>query len=365
MEFLTSHTTNRALLAELKATVILNHPSWTAMFKSQRKLGFPALCFADFPAGRSSETPTGATTTPAVCELENPRNGNQAYPRHEHSEPTDAFDQRRPNDVRPSYAHRQRSGGGLRWRGMSSADTSATGGSNTWFVTTRWSVVLSAKEADPERSSQALETLCRAYWYPLYAFARRSGHAPADAEDLTQGFFARLLQKDYLKSVAREKGRFRSFLLASLKRFMANEWDRQHAQKRGGFAEIVSIDTAAAELRFASDAALNAPPDALFDRQWATTLLEQTLLALQEEYAASGRATLFEHLRPCLARDESALSYAEIATRLNLTEAAVKMAVQRLRARYREILRREIAETVSTEAEIEEELRHLFSAFGG
>jgi len=248
---------------------------------------------------------------------------------------------------------------------MSSADTSATGGSNTWFVTTRWSVVLSAKEADPERSSQALETLCRAYWYPLYAFARRSGHAPADAEDLTQGFFARLLQKDYLKSVAREKGRFRSFLLASLKRFMANEWDRQHAQKRGGFAEIVSIDTAAAELRFASDAALNAPPDALFDRQWATTLLEQTLLALQEEYAASGRATLFEHLRPCLARDESALSYAEIATRLNLTEAAVKMAVQRLRARYREILRREIAETVSTEAEIEEELRHLFSAFGG
>ena len=247
---------------------------------------------------------------------------------------------------------------------MSSTETSSAGGSNAWFVTTRWSVVLSAKNSDSERSSQALEALCRTYWYPLYAYARRCGHSPADAEDLTQGFFARLLEKDYLRSVAREKGRFRGFLLTSLKRFMANEWDRQHAAKRGGFAGIIPVDAEVAETRFTSDAAHHVPPDVLFDRQWAVTLLDRTLLTLSEEYVASGRARLFEHLRDCLARDESALSYAEIAARLNLTEAAVKMAVQRLRGRYREILRSEIAETVSTEAEIEEELRYLFSAFG-
>ena len=248
---------------------------------------------------------------------------------------------------------------------MSSAGTSATGGANAWFVTTHWSLVLSAKDHDTERSRQALELLCGTYWYPLYAYARRVGRSPADAEDLTQGFFARLLEKDYLKTVAREKGRFRSFLLTSLKRFMANEWDRQHAQKRGGFTAVIPIDAEVAETRFASDAAHHVPPDVLFDRQWALTLLDRTIMLLREEYVASGRATLFEHLRNCLAREESALSYVEIAARLNLTEAAVKMAVQRLRGRYREILRHEIAGTVSTEAEVQEELRHLFSAFGG
>ena len=246
---------------------------------------------------------------------------------------------------------------------MSLSDTS--GDTNPWFVTTHWSVVLSAKELGTERSSQALETLCRTYWYPLYAYARRVGQTPADAEDLTQGFFARLLEKDYLRSVAREKGRFRSFLLTALKRYLANEWDRQHAEKRGGFAAVVPIDAEVAESRFASDAAHHLPPDVLFDRQWATTLLERTMAALREEYVASGRAGLFEHLQNCLAREESALSYAAIAEALHLTEAAIKMAVQRLRSRYREILRREIAETVGTEAEIEEELRHLFAAFGG
>jgi len=250
-------------------------------------------------------------------------------------------------------------------RDMDSSDTSTAGEANPWFVTTHWSVVLSAKELDPERSSQALETLCRTYWYPLYAYARRVGQSPADAEDLTQGFFARLLEKDYLKAVAREKGRFRSFLLTALKRFLANEWDRQQAVKRGGRAVIVPIDAEVAETRFASDAAHQVPPDVLFDRQWATTLLERTMSALREEYVASGRARLFEHLQNCLARDESALSYAEIAAQLKLTEAAIKMAVQRLRNRYRELLRREIAETVSTAAEVEEELRHLFAAFGG
>jgi RNA polymerase sigma-70 factor (ECF subfamily) len=180
---------------------------------------------------------------------------------------------------------------------------------------------------------------------------------------LTQGFFARLLAKDYLKAVAPDKGRFRTFLLVAFKRYAADEWDRQHAQKRGGFAPVISIDQELAESRFVAEPAHALQPDVLFDRQWARTLLGRTLSRLQEEYVATGRAKLFEALRSCLVGEESALPYADIAVRLDLTEAAVKMAVHRLRARYREILTAEIAETVSSPAEVEEEIRHLFSAF--
>lgn len=232
------------------------------------------------------------------------------------------------------------------------------------FLTTHWSVVLSAQDRSSAKSDAALETLCRTYWFPLYAFARRQGYAAHDAQDLTQEFFARLLKKEYLKSAERDKGRFRTFLLVALKRFLANEWDRQHAQKRGGFAPVVSIDQELAESRFASEPAHHLQPDVLFDRQWAMTLLDRTMMQLRNEYVTSGRARLFELLQACLAKDESALSYAEIAVQLNLTEAAVKMAVQRLRARYREILREQIADTVSSPEEIEEEIRHLFSTFG-
>ncbi|MBN2506013.1 MAG: sigma-70 family RNA polymerase sigma factor [Verrucomicrobia bacterium] len=224
--------------------------------------------------------------------------------------------------------------------------------------------MLSAQDRDSPRSVEALETLCRVYWYPLYAYARRAGHLPADAEDLTQGFFARLLEKDYLRSVARERGRFRTFLLTAWKRFLANEWDREHAQKRGGFAPRVTIDQAMAESRFAAEPSHMLQPDVLFERQWAMTLLERTVAQLQEEYVASGRATLFKYLQSCLAKEESSLPYAEIGARLHLTEPAVKMAVHRLRLRYREILREEIAHTVSSPEEIDGELRHLFSAFG-
>ncbi|MCU0784580.1 MAG: sigma-70 family RNA polymerase sigma factor [Verrucomicrobia bacterium] len=232
------------------------------------------------------------------------------------------------------------------------------------FVTTHWSVVLSAQDKDSPAAYQALETLCRTYWFPLYAFVRRQRRSAYDAQDLTQEFFARLLEKEYLKSANQEKGRFRTFLLVALKRFLANEWDRQHAQKRGGFTPVVSIDQELAESRFAAEPAHQLQPDVLFDRQWATTLLDRTMSHLRDEYMATGRARLFELLRGCLARDESALSYAEIARQLNLTEAAVKMAVHRLRARYREILRGQIADTVSSPEEIEEEIRHLFSTFG-
>jgi RNA polymerase sigma-70 factor (ECF subfamily) len=236
--------------------------------------------------------------------------------------------------------------------------------SNAWFVTTHWSVVLSAQDPHCPRSREALESLCRTYWYPLYSYTRRAGQSPPDAEDLTQGFFARLLEKDYLKAAARDKGRFRTFLLVTLKRYLANEWDRQHAQKRGGFAPVIPIDQNLAESRFASELSHNLSPDVLFDRQWAMTLIERTMTQLQHEYAALGRAQLFDYLRNCIAKDESALPYAEIAGHLKLTEAAVKMAVHRVRSRYREILHHEIAQTVSTPEEIEEEIRHLFSAFG-
>jgi RNA polymerase sigma factor (sigma-70 family) len=232
------------------------------------------------------------------------------------------------------------------------------------FVTTHWSLVLSARDKDSPRSAEALEKLCRAYWFPLYAYVRRVGHSAPDAEDLTQEFFARLLAKDYLRTADREQGRFRTFLLVALKRFLANEWDRAHAQKRGGFQTVVSIDQELAESRFAAEPFHTLQPDVLFERQWALTLLARTLARLQEEYTASGRASLFEQLQGCVARDESALPYAEIAARLNLTEAAIKMAVHRLRARYREILRAEIAETLASPEEADEELRQLFSAFG-
>lgn len=225
-------------------------------------------------------------------------------------------------------------------------------------------MVLSAQDKDAPGSREALETLCRIYWYPLYAFVRRQGRNPHDAQDLTQGFFARLLAKDYLKLAAAEKGKFRTFLLVSLKRFLAGEWDREHAQKRGGFAVIVSIDEELAESRLAADLSHRLQPDVLFDRHWAMTLIERTMVRLEEEYLLSGRARLFECLRNCLVKDEAAQPYAEVAARLHLTEAAVKMAVHRLRARYREILRAEIADTVSKPEEVEEEIRHLFSAFG-
>ncbi|HUD48201.1 MAG TPA: sigma-70 family RNA polymerase sigma factor [Candidatus Baltobacteraceae bacterium] len=248
--------------------------------------------------------------------------------------------------------------------GMNSGSPTPLPESNAWFVTTHWSVVLSAQDPQAAGWREALESLCCTYWYPLYSYARRGGQSPSDAEDLTQGFFARLLEKNYLKAAARDEGRFRTFLLVALKRYLANEWDRQHAQKRGGFAQFVAIDQDLAESRISCEPVHNLSPDLLFDRQWAMTLLERTMSQLREEYVAVGRGPLFECLRSCVAKEESAMSYAEIAGRVNLTEAAVKMAIHRLRVRYREILRQEVAHTVSRPEEIEEEIRHLFLAFG-
>ena len=232
------------------------------------------------------------------------------------------------------------------------------------FATTHWTVVLRAGGADADAVGEALQELCQTYWYPLYCFIRRQGRTPPEAEDLTQSFFARLLEKNFVADARRERGKFRSFLLLMLKRFLANEWDRQHAQKRGGFQTIVEIDQAMAEARLDSELQQELAPEILFDRQWALMLLERTMAQLREEYIATGRAKLFEHLSACLTREEASGSYAEIVRELRLTEASVKQAAYRLRARYREILRAEIGKTVSSPQEIDEELRFLFACFG-
>lgn len=232
-------------------------------------------------------------------------------------------------------------------------------GSAREFHTTRWSVVLAAG-GDASRAQPALTTLCRAYWYPLYAFVRRQGVAPHDAQDLTQEFFARLLEKEWLASVQRERGRFRSWLLAAMKHFLANEWDKSRAKKRGGGIAFVSIDEMSAESRYAHEPADTTTAETLYDRRWALTLLDRVLARLREEFVAAGKLAHFEALKGALTGDRT--PYSEIATALGTTEGAVKVAVHRLRERYRDIIRAEIAETVSTPAEVEDEMRHLLAA---
>jgi RNA polymerase sigma factor (sigma-70 family) len=232
------------------------------------------------------------------------------------------------------------------------------------FVNTHWSLVLSA--ADPRHSSQAresLDKLCRAYWPPLYAFIRRQGESPHDAQDLTQAFFERLLEKDYLRAVDRGKGRFRSFLLAALKHFLSNERDKARAKKRGGGQVLVPLDCSTAETQYRHEPADTLTPDKAFERQWAMALLERTMARLREAYAADGRSALFDQLKSTLTEARGSVPYAALGARLDLSEAAVKMAVHRLRRRYREVLREEVAETVARPEEVEDELREVFRVF--
>ncbi len=232
------------------------------------------------------------------------------------------------------------------------------------FATTHWSLVLSAGRGDDTRSQEALARLCQTYWYPLYAFVRRHGRGPEDAQDLTQGFFAHLLENHALVTVDRAKGTFRAFLLASLRHFMANESERARTQKRGGGKIHVPLDPATAETRYGWEPADPASPDKVFERNWALTLLEQVLERLHAEQAAAGKGAQFEHLQDCLMGSPDAPRYAALTDRLGLKEEAVRVAVSRLRRRYRELLREEIAQTVSSPGEIEEEIRHLFAALG-
>lgn len=223
------------------------------------------------------------------------------------------------------------------------------------FAATRWTVVLTAGQSPSPQAGRALEELCRTYWYPLYAYVRRRGYDSHEAEDLTQDFFARLLAKNYLADVSREKGKFRSFLLASLKHFLANEWDRAQAKKRGGGHTIISLD---AETRYRQEPMDELSADKLLDRQWAIALLDQVLVRLASEQVAG-----FEHLKVYLTAGTEAVPYTEVAVKLGTTEGAVKVAVHRLRRRYRKLLREEIAHTVASPAEIDDEIRHLFAVF--
>jgi RNA polymerase sigma factor (sigma-70 family) len=241
-------------------------------------------------------------------------------------------------------------------------DSSSAGGSP--FMTTHWSLVLAAAGTEDTHSREALAKLCQVYWYPLYAFVRRQGHGPHDAQDLTQEFFMRLLEKDYLGDVDRSKGKFRSFLLAALKHFLSKEWARAKTLKRGGGHTLVPLDALSAEDRYRREPEDNATPERLFERRWALTLLDHVLTRLSEEYDRTGRRAMFEQLQGCLTGDSDLLPYAELAARLGLTEGAVKVAVHRLRQRYRGVLRDEIAQTVADPAEIDDEIRQLFSALG-
>jgi len=228
------------------------------------------------------------------------------------------------------------------------------------FATTHWSVVLAAGQSDVPRAQDALERLCQTYWHPLYAYVRRRGYSPADAEDLTQQFFAWLLERDWLGRADEQRGRFRSFLLTSISHFLANEWDKARAQKRGG-GRIVSLQRDEAETRDAREPADQLDPEQIFEWRWALALLEQVMNRLSTEFAQDGRAELFEALKPCLLGERTKQPYAVLAPKLGMTEGSVKVAVHRLRQRYRQLLRGEIAHTVAKPEEIEEELRYLFA----
>jgi RNA polymerase sigma-70 factor (ECF subfamily) len=224
------------------------------------------------------------------------------------------------------------------------------------FKDTRWSLVLGARDRD----DRALAGLCRAYWYPLYAFVRRRGHSPEDARDLTQEFFARLLEKEWLAAVDPQRGRFRSFLLAAMSHFLANEWDRARAQKRGGDQVFVPIDVATAEGRLGREPSTDgSDAERAFERRWALTLLERALERLRAEQDDAGRAR-FERLKELLVGDGG--GYGAAAASLGISEGAVKVAVHRLRRQYREAVRREVAQTVLDPESLEDELRALMAA---
>jgi RNA polymerase sigma-70 factor (ECF subfamily) len=228
------------------------------------------------------------------------------------------------------------------------------------FDTTHWSVILAARDRGSSEARAALGELCRAYSYPLYAFIRHRGHDHQTAEDFTQSFFARLLESNDLARVDRSKGRFRAFLLAACKNFLANERDRREARKRGGDRVIVSIDRAEAERSYAMEPAHWLTAEALFARRWAILLLDQTMEDLRAEFNQSGQSQRFEALKPTLTGDH--VPYSELAARLNMTVGAVQVAVHRLRQRYREALRARIGATVGDPSQIDDEIRELFAA---
>jgi RNA polymerase sigma factor (sigma-70 family) len=232
------------------------------------------------------------------------------------------------------------------------------------FVTTHWSVVLMAGRSDTPRAEDALARLCQTYWPSLYAYVRRRGYSKTDAQDLTQGFFAHFLEHNGVAAASPDKGRFRSFLLASLNHFLSDAWDKARAQKRGA-GKVISLDTETAETWLRQQPSVNLTPEKAFEQRWAISLLEEVYRRLETEHRQQDKAKLFEVLRTTLAGASNSAPYAELGRRLEMTEGAVKVAVHRLRQRYRELLRETIAETVSAPDEVDDELRYLFRTLAG
>ena len=228
-----------------------------------------------------------------------------------------------------------------------------------WFATTHWSVVLAAKQGNSSEASAALEKLCRAYWPPLYAYIRRQGHGVAEAQDLTQEFFARLLERDYLARLDQQQGKFRSFLLAFVKHFLSEQREKAGAQKRGGGQTLLSLDAGEGEEGYVSEPVDELTPEQIFERRWVQTLLQRAFDRLTAEYVRANQAALFAALIDFQPRQSGSLTYAQLGAHLGTTEAAVKSAMQRMRERHREILREVIAQTVSSAKEVEEEIRHM------
>src|SRR5688572_20174128 len=241
------------------------------------------------------------------------------------------------------------------------ADNLLSGEHAGQFVTTHWSQVLAARDVSSPYAAAALAQLCQNYWYPLYALVRRQNFSVHEAQDLTQEFFARLLDGHLIAAASQEKGRFRSFLLVALKRFLINEWHRDRAQKRGGGAPLISLDLELAESRYNLEPIDKLTPDLIYERRWAVTLLDQVLDSLRREYEAESKGDLFQAIKVFLCGEKSAHSQAEIGESFGMTEGAVKAAVHRLRVRYRDRLRESVGKTVANPSEIDDELKHLLN----
>ncbi len=232
------------------------------------------------------------------------------------------------------------------------------------FATTRWTLVLAAGDGASSEGHLALDQLCQAYWFPLYAYVRRRGYDAHAAQDLTQGFFARLLERNDLARITREGGRFRSFLLTALNHYLVNEHERNTALKRGGGRQIVSLDDDSAEERYRNEPSHSETPDRLFERQWALSLMAEALKRLTAEHSGTGKSATYEALRPFLSREPAAGEYAALATRLNLAPGTLAVQVHRLRERYRQLVRASVADTVDSPLEVDAEMRHLLDSLG-
>lgn len=245
------------------------------------------------------------------------------------------------------------------------SEPAASDGGDRGFDTTHWSVVLAAGHHSSPDSDEALSTLCRVYWYPLYAYVRRRVRDVAEAQDLTQEFFARLLEKGLIALAQPERGRFRSFLLTAMKHFLANEWKKARTEKRGGGRGCISLDFASGESRYHIEPVDQLTPERFYDKQWALTLLERVLGRLQDEFRRGGKDKQFELLKVYITAQNAPVPYAVVGHQLGMSETAVSVAVHRLRRRYRDLLRWEIAQTVAGPEDVEDEIRSLFTSLGG